>query len=124
MALASPPVRLALRDQLRTVFKKPGARGKFQTTSTLRARLRRRTIAIGLLIGPNFQQQNRRKMRYISAREGAMSEKPPKKIPFSVVTALPLQVPDPPRPLGPAGLALWQAVQAEYNIEDRGGVAG
>jgi len=53
-----------------------------------------------------------------------MSEKPPKKIPFSVVTALPLQVPDPPRPLGPAGLALWQAVQAEYNIEDRGGVAG
>jgi hypothetical protein len=51
-----------------------------------------------------------------------MSEKPPKKTPFSVVTALPLQVPDPPRPLGPAGLALWQAVQIEYNIQDRGGI--
>jgi|SRR6516162_5738181 len=50
-----------------------------------------------------------------------MAEKPPKN-PFSVVTALPLQVPDPPRPLGPAGLALWQAVQIEYNIQDRGGI--
>jgi hypothetical protein len=50
-----------------------------------------------------------------------MAEKPPK-TPFSVVTALPLQVADPPRPLGPAGLALWQAIQVEYNIQDRGGV--
>jgi hypothetical protein len=50
-----------------------------------------------------------------------MVEKPPKS-PFSVVTALPLQVPDPPRPLGPAGLALWQAIQSEYNIVDQGGV--
>ena len=50
-----------------------------------------------------------------------MAEKPPKN-PFSVVTALPLQVPDPPRPLHPAGLALWQAVQAEYNIVDQGGI--
>jgi hypothetical protein len=51
-----------------------------------------------------------------------MAEKPPK-TPFSVVTALPLQVPDPPRPLGPAGMALWGAIQAEYNIQDQGGIA-
>ena len=50
-----------------------------------------------------------------------MAERPPKS-PFSVVTALPLQVPDPPRPLGPPGLALWQAIQIEYNIPDRGGI--
>ena len=50
-----------------------------------------------------------------------MAEKPPK-TPFSVVSALPLQVPDPPRPLGPPGLALWQAIQLEYNIQDRGGI--
>jgi len=49
-----------------------------------------------------------------------MVEKPPKS-PFSVVTALPLQVPDPPRPLGSAGMALWRAIQAEYNIVDQGG---
>lgn len=51
-----------------------------------------------------------------------MAEKP-QKSPFSVVTALPLQVPDPPQPLGPAGLALWRAIQGEYNIADAGGVA-
>lgn len=50
-----------------------------------------------------------------------MAEKPPKN-PFSVVSALPLQVPDPPRPLGPPGLALWQAIQLEYGISDQGGV--
>jgi hypothetical protein len=50
-----------------------------------------------------------------------MAEKPPK-APFSVVSALPVQVPDPPRPLGFAGRALWDAVQLEYNIQDRGGV--
>ena len=50
-----------------------------------------------------------------------MAEKPPK-APFSVVSALPLHVPDPPRPLGLPGLALWQAIQTEYNIQDRGGV--
>src|SRR5262249_34693762 len=50
-----------------------------------------------------------------------MAEKPPKS-PFSVVTALPLKVPDPPRPLGPPGLALWTEIQLEYQIQDRGGV--
>jgi hypothetical protein len=50
-----------------------------------------------------------------------MAEKPPK-APFSVVTALPLKVPDPPRPLGPAGLALWRAIQEQYNVSDAGGV--
>jgi hypothetical protein len=50
-----------------------------------------------------------------------MAEKPPK-TPFSVVTSLPVQVPDPPRALGVAGLALWQAIQTEYNIQDRGGI--
>jgi hypothetical protein len=50
-----------------------------------------------------------------------MAEKPPK-TPFSVVTSLPLQVPDPPQPLGPAGLQLWQAIQGEYNIIDQGGI--
>jgi hypothetical protein len=50
-----------------------------------------------------------------------MPERHPKG-PFSVVSRLPLQVPDPPRPLGSAGLALWQAIQIEYNIQDRGGV--
>ena len=51
-----------------------------------------------------------------------MVEKPPK-APFSVVSSLPLQVPDPPQPLGPAGLALWQAIQTEYSIVDQGGIA-
>jgi hypothetical protein len=46
----------------------------------------------------------------------------PPKTPFSIVSALPVQVPDPPRPLGSAGLALWEAIQIEYNIQDRGGV--
>jgi len=50
-----------------------------------------------------------------------MAEKPPKN-PFSVVSALPLQVPDPPRPLHPAGLALWRAIQSEYAITDQGGI--
>jgi hypothetical protein len=50
-----------------------------------------------------------------------MAEKPPKSA-FSVVTALPIQVPGPPRPLGPAGQALWEAIQIEYGIQDQGGV--
>ena len=50
-----------------------------------------------------------------------MAERPPK-APFSVVSALPLQVPDPPQPLGPAGTALWRAIRAEYGIQDQGGI--
>ena len=50
-----------------------------------------------------------------------MAEKPPK-TPFSVVSALPVYVPDPPHPLGPAGLAFWRAIQGEYNITVAGGV--
>jgi hypothetical protein len=50
-----------------------------------------------------------------------MAEKPPR-TPFSVVSALPVQVPDPPRPLGPAGQGLWRAIQTEYNIQDQGGI--
>jgi hypothetical protein len=50
-----------------------------------------------------------------------MAEKPPRTS-FSVVTALPVQVPDPPRPLGPAGHGLWRAIQTEYNIQDQGGI--
>jgi hypothetical protein len=50
-----------------------------------------------------------------------MAERPPKH-PFSVVAALPLQVADPPRSLGSAGLAMWRGIQAEYNIQDAGGI--
>jgi len=48
--------------------------------------------------------------------------KSPEKPPFSVVSALPAQVPDPPRPLGPHGAALWRRTQAEYAIRDVGGI--
>src|SRR5262245_33433167 len=49
-----------------------------------------------------------------------MTEKPPKNA-FSVVSGLPVRVPDPPQPLGPAGRALWNAVMGEYGITDTGG---
>jgi hypothetical protein len=47
--------------------------------------------------------------------------KTPGKPPFSVV---PLETTAiaPPRKLGPSGLELWDAVQREYRIGDRGGV--
>jgi len=48
--------------------------------------------------------------------------KSPEKPPFSVVSALLVQVPDPPRPLGPHGRQLWDRVQSEYRITDCGGV--
>jgi hypothetical protein len=51
-----------------------------------------------------------------------MAEKPPK-TPLSLVTVLPVQVPDPPRPLGAAGMQLWRSIQGEYNIGDAGGIA-
>jgi hypothetical protein len=50
-----------------------------------------------------------------------MGEKSPKAA-FSVVSALSLQVPDPPRPLGAAGMQLWRSIQGEYNIGDAGGI--
>jgi hypothetical protein len=40
---------------------------------------------------------------------------------ISVVSAATLQGNEPPRPLGTHGLALWQAIQAEYRIQDSGG---
>ena len=47
--------------------------------------------------------------------------KSPEKPPFSVVSALPVQVPDPPRPLGLHGRQLWDTAQREYAITDVGG---
>jgi len=41
--------------------------------------------------------------------------------PFSVVSPETTAI-SPPRKFGPAGLALWNAVMAEYRIEDRGGI--
>jgi hypothetical protein len=32
------------------------------------------------------------------------------------------KLPEPPRPLGPAGLDLWNSVQAEFSVTDVGGV--
>jgi P27 family predicted phage terminase small subunit len=48
--------------------------------------------------------------------------KSPEKPPFSVVSTIPVQVPDPPRPLGAHGQQLWSRVQREYAISDVGGV--
>jgi hypothetical protein len=48
--------------------------------------------------------------------------KTPEKPPFSLVTALPVELPDPPRPLGAHGRQLWDRVQGEYRITDCGGV--
>jgi Phage terminase, small subunit len=50
---------------------------------------------------------------------GKMAESP-RKPPLALVAEL-LGI-DPPRPLGPHGLELWDAVQAEYRISDRGGI--
>jgi hypothetical protein len=47
--------------------------------------------------------------------------KTPEKTQFSLVTSE-TSVPPPPRPLGPHGMALWDAVQREYGIRDRGGI--
>jgi hypothetical protein len=47
--------------------------------------------------------------------------KSPEKPPFSVVSALPVQIPDPPRPLGIHGRQLWDRTQREYQIVDVGG---
>jgi hypothetical protein len=41
--------------------------------------------------------------------------------PFSVVSSE-TTVPPPPRQLGPHGAALWDAIQREYGIRDRGGI--
>jgi hypothetical protein len=43
----------------------------------------------------------------------------PKSPPFSIVGSEP--APPPPRPLGAHGQALWDAIQREYAIADRGG---
>jgi hypothetical protein len=48
--------------------------------------------------------------------------KTPEKPPFSVISALPVEVPDPPRPLGARGRQLWDRVQTEYRIGDIGGI--
>jgi len=48
--------------------------------------------------------------------------KNPEKPPFSVISALPVQIPDPPRPLSAHGRQLWDRVQTEYAISDVGGV--
>jgi len=47
--------------------------------------------------------------------------KSPEKLPFSVVSGRAAII-SPPRPLGPHGTALWNRVQAEYRIDDCGGV--
>jgi hypothetical protein len=46
-----------------------------------------------------------------------MSRQPPLSIVSSDTTA-----PQPPRPLGVHGLKLWNEIQAEYRIDDRGGI--
>jgi hypothetical protein len=45
----------------------------------------------------------------------------PRKPSFSLVSPETIGV-APPRPLGPHGMGLWNAVQAEYGIRDRGGI--
>jgi hypothetical protein len=47
--------------------------------------------------------------------------KTPGKPPFSIVSGETVGI-LPPRKLGPHGTALWNAIQREYAIEDRGGV--
>jgi hypothetical protein len=49
-----------------------------------------------------------------------MAKTPPNP-PLSLVASGTSVIP-PPRPLGPHGAALWNAVQAEYAIADRGGI--
>jgi hypothetical protein len=43
------------------------------------------------------------------------------KPPFTIVSGETIGI-SPPRPLGPHGMALWNAVLREYRIDDRGGV--
>jgi hypothetical protein len=50
-----------------------------------------------------------------------MAKKPEKPSPFSVVSGETAQV-SPPRPLGSHGTALWNRIQAEYRIQDTGGI--
>ena len=47
--------------------------------------------------------------------------KSPEKPPFSIVSGEIIRVP-PPRPLGTHGTRLWDAIQAEYLMQDRGGI--
>lgn len=47
--------------------------------------------------------------------------KTPEKPPFSIVSGETVGI-TPPRKLGPHGLGLWNAVQAEYQVTDRGGI--
>ena len=44
-----------------------------------------------------------------------------KKPPLTLVRSTPTGI-APPRKLGQHGMSLWQAIQAEYRIDDRGGV--
>src|SRR5262249_2685976 len=48
--------------------------------------------------------------------------KPPEKPPFAIVSGEAARVSPPPRPLGTHGSRLWETVQVEYRIEDRGGI--
>jgi hypothetical protein len=50
-----------------------------------------------------------------------MAEKP-RNPGLSLVTPLSVELLSPPRPLGPAGQALWDRIQREYGISDAGGV--
>ena len=43
------------------------------------------------------------------------------KSPISIVSSTEAAI-SPPRPLGTHGLALWNSIQAEYGIQDRGGI--
>src|SRR5262249_28582854 len=45
----------------------------------------------------------------------------PEKPPFSIVSSETIGI-APPRPLGPHGTAVWNAVQHEYGIRHRGGI--
>jgi hypothetical protein len=46
----------------------------------------------------------------------------PRKPPLSLVDPTPTTGPRPPRPLGPAGRALWDRIQGEFGIADCGGI--
>lgn len=46
-----------------------------------------------------------------------------KKPPFQLVQGALAVLPEPPAPLGEAGLALWRSIQAQYAIGDAGGLA-
>jgi hypothetical protein len=60
-------------------------------------------------------------MPYFRAFFEVPMAKSPEKPPFSVVSALLVQIPDPPRPLGIHGRQLWDRTQREYQIVDVGG---